>query len=113
MHLAGILGLVTILTCAWLLSNNRRAIRLKTVAWGLGLQIVFAFLVLRWTFGRYLFHLAGDAVNWLLDVSFKGSEFVFGTLGQKGSPLGFFFAFRCYPPSYSSPPSPPSSTILP
>ena len=38
----GILGLLAMLGLAYAFSNNRRAIRLKTVAWGLGLQIVFA-----------------------------------------------------------------------
>jgi len=43
----GILGMVTMITLAYLFSTNRRAIRLKTVGWGLGLQIAFAFLVMR------------------------------------------------------------------
>src|ERR1700721_3046512 len=38
----GILGLLTMLGLAYAFSTNRRAIRLKTVAWGLGLQLVFA-----------------------------------------------------------------------
>ena len=43
----GILGLLTMLRWHMLFSTNRRAIRLKTVAWGLGLQFVFAVFVLR------------------------------------------------------------------
>jgi CNT family concentrative nucleoside transporter len=97
MHLTGILGLLTMMLLAFLFSTNRRAIRFKTVAWGLGLQILFAFLVLRWAYGIYLFEKAGDGVNWLLDFAFAGSEFVFGPLGQKGSPMGFFFAFQVLP----------------
>jgi concentrative nucleoside transporter, CNT family len=96
-HLTGILGLVTMMGLAYVFSTNRRAIQVKTVAWGLGLQIVFAFLVLRWEYGRYLFQKAGEAVNWLLDFSFAGSEFVFGALGKKGSPMGFYFAFQVLP----------------
>ncbi len=42
----GILGLVTMLGLAYAFSTNRRAIRLKTVAWGLGLQVAFAIFVL-------------------------------------------------------------------
>src|SRR6185312_5995682 len=41
----GILGLITFLGLAYAFSTNRRAIRWRTVAWGLGLQLVFAFLV--------------------------------------------------------------------
>src|SRR6266852_4284246 len=98
MHrLIGILGMLTMMALAYLFSTNRRAIRGKTVAWGLGLQIAFAFLVMRWETGRYLFQQAGDAVKWLLGFAFYGSEFVFGDLGKKGSPLGFFFAFQVLP----------------
>ena len=43
----GILGLATMLGLAYLFSTNRRAIRLKTVLWGLGLQLSFAYFVLK------------------------------------------------------------------
>src|SRR5581483_8292497 len=85
------------LALAYIFSTNRRAIRIKTILWGLGLQIGFAFLVLRWSFGRRVFEVAGDAVKKLLGFSFAGSEFVFGKLGEKASPLGFFFAFQVLP----------------
>ena len=56
MHrLVGVLGMITMMAVAYLFSTNRRAIRYKTVAWGLGLQIVFAFLVMRWQYGRLIF----------------------------------------------------------
>ena len=98
-HFVGILGMITMMTGAWAFSTNRRAIRMKTVAWGLGLQIVFAFIVLRSEWGRWLFQKAGAGVNWVLDFSFAGSSFIFGQLGQKGgSPvLGPAFAFTVLP----------------
>ena len=37
----------TMLVLAYTFSTNRRAIRLKTIVWGLGLQFVFAIIVLR------------------------------------------------------------------
>ena len=84
MHrLVGVLGMITMMGLAFLFSTNRRAIRYKTVAWGLGLQIVFAFLVMRWQYGRLVFQKAGAAVNWVLDFAFYGSYFVFGDLGKK------------------------------
>src|SRR5580765_2851157 len=93
----GILGLLAMLGLAYAFSTNRRAIRLKTVAWGLGLQIVFAIFVLKVEFGRWLFQQAGNAVNHLLSYSFEGSKFVFGELGKQGSSMGFFFAFQVLP----------------
>jgi concentrative nucleoside transporter, CNT family len=93
----GILGILFILSLAFLFSTNRRAIRYKTVAWGLGLQIVLAFLVIKWTFGQRVFHDLGKGAEWLLDFSYYGSSFVFGDLGQKNSPRGFIFAFQALP----------------
>src|ERR1700719_4616172 len=57
----------------------------------------FAFLVINWSYGQWIFQKAGAAVNWVLDFAFFGSQFVFGDLGKKGSPLGFFFAFQVLP----------------
>ncbi len=93
----GILGLLTMLGLAFAFSTNRRAIRIKTVAWGLGLQVAFAVFVLRAEVGRIMFQKAGDAVNRLLSYSFAGSQFVFGELGKPGSHLGFYFAFQVLP----------------
>jgi len=93
----GVLGLLTMLGLAYVFSTNRRAIRLKTVAWGLGLQIAFAIFVLKAEIGRRIFQAAGNAVNRLLSYSFEGSKFVFGELGRQGSSLGFFFAFQVLP----------------
>jgi CNT family concentrative nucleoside transporter len=93
----GILGLLTMLGLAYAFSTNRRAIRLKTVAWGLGLQIAFAIFVLKIDFGRTLFQKAGNAVSRLLGYAFAGSQFVFGDLGKQGSHLGFYFAFQVLP----------------
>ena len=93
----GILGLLIMLGLAFAFSTNRRAINKKTVAWGLGLQVVFAIFVLKIEFGRMLFQRAGDAVNRLLSYSFEGSKFVFGPLGAQEKPLGFVFAFQVLP----------------
>ncbi len=93
----GILGLLTMLGLGYIFSTNRRAIRLKTVAWGLGLQVAFAIFVLKIDLGRTLFQKAGDAVNRLLSYAFAGSQFVFGDLGKQGSHLGFYFAFQVLP----------------
>src|SRR5437868_8518566 len=93
----GILGLLSMLGLAFAFSTNRRAIRKKTVAWGLGLQIAFALFVLRLDIGRTIFQKLGDAVNKLLSYSFAGSEFIFGELGKKTSHLGFYFAFQVLP----------------
>jgi concentrative nucleoside transporter, CNT family len=92
----GILGLLTMLGLAFAFSTNRKAIRIKTVAWGLGLQFVFAVFVLKINFGRVAFQKAGDAVTKLLGYSYPGAHFVFGDLAKPGSQLGYF-AFGVLP----------------
>jgi CNT family concentrative nucleoside transporter len=90
------------LLLAWIFSTNRKAIRWRTVIWGLSLQILFAFLVIEWTVGQRVLHAAGDAVNTLLAYAFVGSTFVFGDLGAQHSKIGAafgtsFFAFQVLP----------------
>src|SRR6266851_4471665 len=92
----GILGLLTMLALAYAFSTNRRAIRLKTVAWGLGLQFVFAVFVLKIDAGRAVFQWAGDKVTKLLGYAYAGSHFVFGDLANPGSSFGYF-AFGVLP----------------
>ena len=85
------------LLLAWLFSTNRRAIRLRTVAWGVGLQLLFAFAVLLWSFGRDAMSRAGNAVNRLLSYAFAGSQFVFGEFGKQPSSFGSIVAFQVLP----------------
>ncbi len=55
----GVLGLATMLGLAYLFSTDRKAIRLKTVLWGFGLQLAFGLFVLRFSAGRTIFEFAG------------------------------------------------------
>jgi len=91
----GILGLLSMVALAFAFSTNRRAIKLRTVLWGLALQIVFAFIVLRVSAGRAVFAWAGDVVTRFLGFAYAGSSFVFGDLGKKGPP--FYIAFQVLP----------------
>ncbi|MEG9436166.1 NupC/NupG family nucleoside CNT transporter [Edaphobacter sp. HDX4] len=92
----GILGLIVFLGLAYAFSTNRRAIRWRTVAWGLGLQIVFAFLVIKWSYGQTILHAGSNAVTSLLAHAVDGSSMVFGPLGTPGNPLAVF-AFAVLP----------------
>ena len=112
-RLTGLLGLVAILGVAWLFSSNRRAIRPSLLLWGLGLQFLFATLVLKTAFFGRLFQGASAAVNALLEYAEVGSQFLFGPLGAKdgtvavvanggeatGATVGFgvVFAFQVLP----------------
>src|SRR5215467_6311430 len=106
----GLLGIAVFLFLAYLFSTNRKAIRLKTVVWGLGLQFAFAILVIYSNVGQKIMTAAGDKVNRLLSYAFAGSSFVFGNLGLPADPnhklwflpadwsrAGFIFAFQVLP----------------
>jgi CNT family concentrative nucleoside transporter len=92
----GLLGLLVFLGLAYALSTNRSAIRWKTVAWGLGLQILFAFAVIDWNYGQIILSKVSGVITGLLGHSADGSGLVFGYLGIPSNPLSVF-AFAVLP----------------
>ncbi len=98
----GLLGLLVFLGVAYLLSESRGRIKKEIVLWGLGLQVIFAVLVLgipRWGIPgvlKPLFEGLNSVFVDLLAFTDKGSEFVFGSLVSNQS-FGFIFAFRVLP----------------
>jgi CNT family concentrative nucleoside transporter len=104
------LGILAVLLAAWLGSTNRKAIRWRTVYWGLGLQFAFAFLVLRFSYGQNFMSSAGQVVQNMLAATTAGTKILFGELGlpnagafgevlaQNGHPnAGSIFAFQVLP----------------
>ena len=87
------LGLIAMLGIAWLASSNRRAIRWKTVAWGVGIQFGLGLLLLRTGAGEGFFSLVASVVDRLLDYTNAGTRFVFGPLLDSG----FSFALGVLP----------------
>jgi CNT family concentrative nucleoside transporter len=94
----GFAGIVVILGLCAALSTDRRAISRRVIFWGLTLQWLFAWLVLRMPAGECVLRGAGRVVEEVLGCALKGSEFVFGSkLVDPGGPAGFVFAFRVLP----------------
>ena len=93
----GILGILAVLMAAWLGSADRQRIRWRTVAWGLGLQLVFAFLVLRFSYGQQGLEWAGGVVKSLLASTYAGTKVLFGPLGLPSGSMGSIFAFQVLP----------------
>ena len=95
----GVLGMLVILAGAYLFSTSRKSIQLKTILWGLGLQLTLGYFVLRSSVGSRIFSFLGNGANKLLSFSYAGSTFVFGELGmpKELSRLGFNFAFQVLP----------------
>lgn len=93
----GVLGILAVLLAAWLFSTDRRRIRWRTVAWGLSLQLLFAFFVLRFDFGQRAMFWAGDVVTKMLSATTAGTSVLFGKLGTPDTSLGSIFAFQVLP----------------
>ena len=106
----GILGILAVLLAAWLGSTNRKRIRWRTVAWGLGLQVCFAAFVLELPWGVRAMQWAGGVVTNMLSATFAGTRILFGELGlpnagrfgdlitDKAHPTaGAIFAFQVLP----------------
>ena len=93
----GLLGIISVVAAAWLFSTDRRRIRWRTVAWGLGLQLIFAFFVLRFDYGQRAMAWAGDVVNSMLHSTEAGTKVLFGALGTPNTSLGSIFAFQVLP----------------
>ncbi len=93
----GVLGILAVLFVAWLGSTDRKHIRWRTVAWGVGLQLVFAYFVLRFTWGEEAMAWAGNVVQNMLASTYAGTQVLFGTLGMPNGSLGSIFAFQVLP----------------
>ena len=93
----GVLGILAVLAAAWLGSTDRKHIRWRTVAWGIGLQLIFAFIVLRFDYGQRAMAWAGDVVNSMLASTAAGTRVLFGALGTPNTSLGSIFAFQVLP----------------
>lgn len=73
----GLLGYFMVLLIAYALSNNRKKIIWRPVVWGLGLQAIFAMIVLNPVVGRFFFESVDKGVRSLLGFADKGIEFLF------------------------------------
>ena len=89
----GILGMLSMMGLAYLFSTDRRAIRYKTVFWGLGLQIAFAFLVMRWRYGQHIFAEARRGCKLAARFRVLRIDICLRRLGQERFADGFLLRF--------------------
>jgi CNT family concentrative nucleoside transporter len=88
-------AIVLLLSCAWLGSSARHAVRWRTVGAALGLQLGIGALVLYVPLGRAALESLSRGVSGVLAYAQAGIDFVFGSLG--GDSVGFVFAFQVLP----------------
>ena len=95
----GILGIIVLLGIAFLLSNNKTLINKNIIFWGLGLQISFAIIILKTSFGKALFFYFNILIVKLISFADAGSDFLFTSfipdVGYDQALINF--AFRALP----------------
>nr|WP_152052216.1 nucleoside transporter C-terminal domain-containing protein [Tautonia marina] len=94
----GLLGIVLIVGLAVLLSENRKAISVRTVVPGLAIQMGLGLLLILVPAGQHVMEAVSNFVVLILNCAIVGAEFVFGSnLVDPSGPAGFVFAFRVLP----------------
>jgi CNT family concentrative nucleoside transporter len=89
----GIGGIFVVLGIAFLLSSAKKSINLRTVIGGLTIQILFAFIVLKWNYGREKLEQFAEAVQNMISYANEGISFLFGPAADVEK-FGFVFAFQ-------------------
>ncbi|MCJ8268546.1 MAG: NupC/NupG family nucleoside CNT transporter, partial [Psychrosphaera sp.] len=95
-------GIFMLLAIAFLLSDNRKAINVRTVVTAFILQVCFCAFVLYLPFGQIVLAKVSAGVQWVIDRGQSGIDFLFaGLVGDKMTELfgggGFIFALKVLP----------------
>ena len=95
----GVIGVIVLLGIAYLLSNDRKMIDTNIIIWGLGLQISFAFIILKTPLGEYIFTYLNNIIVKLISFADAGSDFLFTSfIPEVGFHVALInFAFRALP----------------
>ncbi len=92
----GIFGLAVLISVAFAFSRHKKSVDWKQVAAGIGLQIVFAIIVIMVPGGREFFDFISRIFVKTIDFAMVGGEFIFGDLSSYEK-FGFIFAFQVLP----------------
>jgi CNT family concentrative nucleoside transporter len=102
--LIGLVGIAVLLGAAFLISENRPAIRVRTVAGGMALQLALALVLIDFPPSRHVMLGLNRAVDALQVATDAGTGFVFGYLGGGSLPFletrqgaSFILAFKVLP----------------
>ena len=99
MKITGLIGIALLLGIAYALSNNRKAISIRTVVWGISLQIFFAIIILKIPFVKAQFSFVDTLFKKLISFSDAGGDFLFKSFipGVGYHEAMINFAFRALP----------------
>jgi CNT family concentrative nucleoside transporter len=92
----GLFGLAVLISVAFAFSANKKSVDWKQIAAGVGLQIVFAIIVILVPGGREFFDAISRVFVKIIDFALIGGQFIFGDL-SRAEEFGFIFAFQVLP----------------
>lgn len=93
--MVSLLGIVSLLGVAFLLSSAKRSISWRTVGGAFAVQALIGAFILYFEPGIQFLHGATKFVGNIIGYSQQGINFIFGSLGDES--LGFIFAFNVLP----------------
>ncbi|WP_028593187.1 NupC/NupG family nucleoside CNT transporter [Paenibacillus assamensis] len=93
MNIWGLIGIAGLLLIGFLCSENRSRIHWRPVLIALAIQMLFGFIVLRWTAGRNALKAVSNGVSQVISYANEGIAFVFGSAIPPAG-QGFIFAFQ-------------------
>ncbi|KAH9523620.1 hypothetical protein Btru_040466 [Bulinus truncatus] len=85
-------GICFFVVSFFIFSHNPSKVKWRPVYWGIALQLIFALLILRTSWGHDAFQWLGDRVNEFLAYTDAGSKFIFGDKYED-----HYFAFKVLP----------------
>ena len=92
----GLFGLAVLVSIALAFSQHKKSVDWKLVAAGIGLQIVFAVIVIIVPGGREFFDAISHVFVKIVEFALIGGQFIFGDLSNANQ-FGFIFAFQVLP----------------
>jgi CNT family concentrative nucleoside transporter len=102
--LRALLGLVSFIAIAYLLSGNRKLVSWRLVIAGIVIQLIFGLLIGKVDFIQGAFDVISSAFVRFLNFALKGAEFLYGDLAKNSEAqqgvnhsLGFLFVFQALP----------------
>ncbi|PSW18936.1 NupC/NupG family nucleoside CNT transporter [Photobacterium sanctipauli] len=96
--LMSLIGMVVLLAIAVLLSEDRKAINLRTVGGAFAIQFTLGAFVLYVPWGQQALGAFSQGVSNVIDYGKQGTEFIFGNLVNFSvEGIGFIFAFQVLP----------------
>lgn len=93
----GIVGIIFILSIAWIISLRRSAVNWRLVCNGLLLHICLGLVVLRTWIGKTIVSSVARGVENLYYFADEGARFIFGSLVDQAGSWGFIFACKVLP----------------